>query len=141
MKSLDRRNFSRLATVGGAAALLTACGAQAAKINTSLSTAAGAVTTATASVPVTAAQAVNLYGIAKGIGEVALTALALTPGGAPIAAIITAAFAAADPIVKDLPTIAGDVAELGTAVSNLIKHTNDILLAAAPSITAVANAV
>lgn len=97
------------------------------------------MTTAVATVPVTAASAVSLYGIAKGIAEVGLTVLELTPQGAVAAAAISAAIALADPIVASLPTLAGDVEALGKAVSTVITQTNALLLAGAPVISVVAN--
>lgn len=137
MTDLDRRSAVRLAILGGGGAFLAGCAAQSA----ALTGAAGSVTTAVATVPVTAASAVSLYGIAKGIAEVGLTVLELTPQGAVAAAAISAAIALADPIVASLPTLAGDVEALGKAVSAVITQTNTLLLAGAPVISVVANKV
>jgi hypothetical protein len=76
------------------------------------------------------ASAANLYAIAKGIGQVALLALAATPEGAAI----TAAMAIGDAVVASMASAPT------TAASTLLTSANAILLAGAPAIKAVSNA-
>jgi hypothetical protein len=137
MTDLNRRNFASLAALGGVGLGLSACVGASAAINKSLTSASGSVTTAVASVPTTAQEAVTLWGIAKGIAEVGLTVLTASDPGA--AAAITLAISLGDTAVQSLPSLAGDIQALGTAVSSVFDQSKTLLLTAAGSITAIAN--
>ena len=118
---LTEGNLDRRSAVLGACLLpMAGCAA--------LSTEIGRVT---ASVTTDPAQAADLYAIAKGIGQVALLALAATPEGAAITAAIT---------IGDAVVASVGGASSTAAASTLLTSANAILLAGAPAIKAVSNA-
>ncbi len=84
-------------------------------------------------------QAINLYGVAKGIGQVAEGAF--TVAGQPaVSAGIAAAIAALDPLVSQAQTAlndaATDAAALEALADQIKAQANALTLAAAPAITA-----
>lgn len=84
-----------------------------------------------------ATTAVNLWGIAKGMGNIVLTAAlavgeALDPELVPVVAGIKALIAAFDPLVTTAQTVAADAATLQA-------QANALQLLAAPHITVTAN--
>ena len=96
----------------------------------------GAIRQVTATVTTDPASAGNLYAIAKGIGQVALSALAATPEGAAI----TAAMTIGDAVVASIAAASPSAPTAVTAASTLLTSANTILLAGAPAIKAVSSA-
>lgn len=88
-----------------------------------------------AKVPITDAEIIDVWGIAKGIGLVALTTLAASD---PEAAAILAAIKLAQPLVDQLSTLATDELKQA-AVSTIQAQANIVLLNGAPKITAEPN--
>jgi hypothetical protein len=120
-------NLDRRAAVLGACLLpMAGCAA--------LSTDIDAAGRMVATVSTDPASAANLYAIAKGIGQVALLALAATPEGAAITAAITIG----DAVVASMATVSPSAPT--AAASTLLTSANAILLAGAPAIKAVSNA-
>ena len=123
-------NLDRRATILGACLLpMAGCAA----LSTDVTAAAGAIGQMTATVTTDPARAADLYAIAKGIGQVALLALAATPEGAAITAAITIG----DAVVAAMTTASPSTP---MAVSTLLTSANAILLAGAPAIKAISNA-
>lgn len=88
-----------------------------------------------AKVPISETEVTDVWGIAKGIGLVALTTLAASD---PEAAAILAAFKLADPLVQQLAGLATDELKQA-AISTIQQQANIVLLNGAPKITAEPN--
>ncbi len=125
---LDRRG----ALVGLALLPVSGCAA----VSADLTATASAIGKVSATVATDLTSASNVYAIAKGIGQVALTVLSATPEGAAISAAISVG----DAVVASLTAAAPAASAAASAASTLLTSANAILLAGAPEVKAVANA-
>jgi hypothetical protein len=139
MNTIDRRRLGSFALLGAAAAGLTACGAAGAAVTSAsqaLATDAGKVA---ATVTTDATTATTLWGIVKGLGQVALTVLDVSDPAA--AALINTGIAAADAAVAALqtPAVQADAAQVASNVSTILANVQTVANATVGTFTAVAN--
>jgi hypothetical protein len=123
---MDRRQSMRIAALVAMTSSLAACAAVKAdvsKVEAKFST--------------DAATLITIWGIIKGIAQVALTVVDIIDPPAGIA--INAGISTVEGLLGSLPALASDAEATATALGTIVSAMHSVLIAAAPAITVVAN--
>jgi hypothetical protein len=130
---MDRRTSMRIAALVAMTSTLASCAAVKTDV-AAIKTDAAAIE---AKVSIDAATAILIWGIIKGIGEVALEAVDVLDPPAGLA--ITAGIATVEGLLGTLPAIASNAEATATALGTIVSTMHTVLIAAAPAISVIPN--